>query len=87
MKSYFVKIRCATWQRLRDLQQVYGLDVFGRSARKVPEDSFEIQGLLSEDQIRRIQADGYEVKIMKDADQLARDRLTDVGRHDPNSTV
>ena len=51
MGRYFVRIRTDTWERLRDLQRVYDLDVFGQKAKKLSDRLFEIEGLLSSEQI------------------------------------
>lgn len=80
MGHYFVKIRTTTWERLRDLQQVYDLDVFRQTARQPAEGVFEIQGLLSDAQIQRVRADGYEVEVAAAAEQVARKRLQDIRR-------
>ena len=51
MGYYIVRIRTDTWDRLRDLQRLYDLDVFGQTAKKLADDLFEIQGALSDEQI------------------------------------
>ena len=80
METYFVKIRTPTWERLRDLQEVYDLDVFHQTAKRLVEGRFEIEGLLDDAQIERLQGDGFEVEITADAGQVAKERLHDVGR-------
>lgn len=80
MRAFFVKIRTARWEGLRDLQKVYDLDVFRQTARRLVNDRFEIEGLLDEAQIERLRSDGYEVEITADAEQVANHRLKDVNR-------
>jgi hypothetical protein len=77
---YFVKIRTQTWERLRDLQQIYDLDVFGKTANQSATGGFEIQGLLADEQIEQLRADGYEIEAIGDAEQLARERLQELAR-------
>jgi hypothetical protein len=78
--NYFVKIRATTWERLRDLQQVYDLDVFSRTAKRLETGEFEIEGLLSDEQMARARADGYAVEIATDAEETARARLKEIAR-------
>lgn len=80
MGYYFVKIRTSTWERLRDLQQVYDLDVFRQTAKQLAEGVFEIHGLLSDEQIEQMRTDGYEVEVATDAEQVAKERLKEVAR-------
>lgn len=51
MGHYIVRIRTDTWDRLRDLQRLYGLDVFGQTAKQLADGSFEIQGVLPDEMI------------------------------------
>jgi hypothetical protein len=80
MSNYFVKISTTSWERLADLQRLYHLDVVRQTARQPSEEVFEIDGLLSEDQIEQLRAAGYEISIVADAEQVARERLKQVGR-------
>jgi hypothetical protein len=79
MGWHFVRIRVPVWERLRDLQRVADLDVFGQTARKV-EGRFEIDGLLSDEQIEQARTEGYEVEVLRDADRLARERSAEETR-------
>jgi len=50
--------------------------VFGPTARRVGDDElFEIEGLLSDDEIERARRDGYEVTCTRDAERVAEERL------------
>jgi hypothetical protein len=80
MGHHFVNIRAATWERLRDLQQVYDLDVFRQTAKRSSDAAFEIRGLLDDAQVERLRADGYDVEITADAENMAEQRLKDVAR-------
>ena len=79
MGWHFVRILAPTWERLRDLQRVANLDVFGQTARKV-DVRFEIEGLLSDQQIEQARTEGYEVEVLRDADRVARERAAEQGR-------
>ena len=81
-KMRFVTIRTKTLEHLRDLQRVWDLDVFRHTAKGLPGGLFEIQGLVSDEQIERLRAIGHEVVILSDADELAKERLGDFGRGD-----
>lgn len=80
MGCRFVKIRANTWERLRDLQRVYDLDVFRQSAKQMAAGLFEIQGLLSDEQIEQVRAKGYEVEVISDAEEVAKKRLKEIPR-------
>jgi hypothetical protein len=83
MGHYFVKIRTDSWERLRDLQAVHKLDVFGRTAKQPGPTEFEIEGLLSEEEVERTRAAGYSVEIQADADRVAAERSQEISRNPP----
>lgn len=74
MGNYFVKIRATTLERLRDLQRVHDLDVFHHTARQRTDGMFEIQGLLSDEQIDKVRIEGYEVEVTADPVEVAKER-------------
>ena len=78
MGHYIVRIRTDTWDRLRDLQRLYDLDVFGQTAKQLADGSFEIQGLLPDERIEYLSGKGYKIEILADADEIAKERLKDV---------
>jgi hypothetical protein len=78
MGHYIVRIRTDTWDRLRDLQRLYDLDVFGQTAKQLADGSFEIQGLLPDERIEYLSGKGYRIEILADADEIAKERLKDV---------
>lgn len=78
MGNYIVRIRTSTWDLLRDLQRLHDLDVFGKTAKKLDEHLFEIEGLLSEEQIENLSKKGYQIEVIDDAEKMARERLKDV---------
>ncbi len=75
MGNYFVKIGAPTLEQLRDLQRVHDLDVFPHTARQRTEGMFEIEGLLSDEQIDRVRTEGYEVEVTADAVKVSQERL------------
>ncbi len=50
------------------------LDVFGPTAKRVSDDAFVVDGLLSEDQIERLRVAVYTVEVTADAGQIEADR-------------
>lgn len=84
MGDYFVRIGASSWKRLQDLQQVYHLDVFGPTAKQLADDAFEIDGLLSEDQVDQLRAAGYTVDVVADAGQVAADRWNEIASYREN---
>jgi hypothetical protein len=70
----FVRIRARRWEELRDLERVAELDVFGPTARQLDDGRFEIDGLLSDEDIEQARANGYEVDVLRDAERVAADR-------------
>lgn len=81
MGYYIVRIRTDTWDRLRDLQSLYDLDVFGQTAKQLEDGSFEIQGVLSKEQIGVLSEKGYRIEILEDAEKIAKERVKDVADH------
>lgn len=80
MRRFFVRVRARTWERLHDLQRIYDLDVFGQTAKQREDGTFQIEGLLSDEDVQRLQVAGYEVELISNADQVARERLKEVPR-------
>jgi hypothetical protein len=80
MGYHIVRIRTDTWDALRDLQRVYDLDVFRQTAKQLADRLFEIQGLLSDEQIGQLSNRGYQIEIIADAAKIARERTNEVSR-------
>ena len=78
MSYYIVRIRTNTWDRLRDLQRLHDLDVFGKTAKKLDDHLFEIEGLLSDEQIENLSRKGYRIEVVADAEEIAKERVKDV---------
>jgi hypothetical protein len=81
MEKYFVKIRCATDERWRELQQHGDLDLFRQTAKRLSIGAIEIDGLLVDVQIAQLRARDYVVEIVADAQQIVRERRQEIG-HD-----
>jgi hypothetical protein len=82
--SSLVTISAADWERLRDLQRRFDLDVFGPTARQLPDGSYAIDGLVTDEQLDEVRSAGYQVTITADADRLARDRQAEAGGENPS---
>lgn len=78
MGHYIVRIRTDTWDRLRDLQRLYDLDIFGQTAKQLDDGSFEIQGVLPDEWIEYLSGKGYQIEILADAEEIAKERAKDV---------
>lgn len=78
----FVRIRTVTIEALGDLRKVWDLDVFRHTARELKGGIFEVQGLLTEAEIGEIRSQGYEVEVISDADEVARQRLKELHRQE-----
>lgn len=78
MSYRVVKIHADTWDRLRDLQRVHDLDVFRQTAKQLADRLFEIQGLLSDEQIEHLSKKGYQIEVIADAEKIAQERVQDV---------
>ncbi len=78
MGDRVVTIRTDTWDRLRDLQRVYDLDVFGQTAKQIAGRLFEIHGLLSDEQINYLTGKGYRIEVIADAGDIAKARAKEV---------
>ena len=63
MRHHFVYIYTNTLNQLHNLQKVYKLDINRSTAKQLPEGRFEVQGLLSDEEIERIRCDGYDVEF------------------------
>ncbi len=83
MGYYIVRILTDTWDRLRDLQRLYDLDVFGQTAKQLADGSFEIKGVLPGERIEFLSGKGYRIEVLADAEEIAKERLKDVA--DPGS--
>jgi hypothetical protein len=59
-------IRAATWEELRDLQRVHDLDVVDHSARRRADGGFELDAVVSPEEIGRLRALGYVIEPRDD---------------------
>jgi len=82
VERFFVKIRAGTIKALNDLQKVWDLDVFRHTAQELTGEFFEVQGMLTDVEIGEIQSQGYEVEVLSDADEVARQRMKELQRKD-----
>jgi hypothetical protein len=78
MGNYFVRIQTTSQDSLRQLQQLADLDIFRHTARQLSAEAFEVEGLLSQAQIEQLRAAGYQVDVTADAEQVARERRTEI---------
>lgn len=78
MGYYTVRIRTSTWDLLRDLQRLHDLDVFSKTAKQLDDHLFEIEGLLSDGQIENLSKKGYQIEIIADAAEVAKERRKSV---------
>jgi hypothetical protein len=80
METYFVRIRCATDEHWRELQQRTELDLFPHTAQRLSGDEIEVDGLLANQQIAQLRVDSYVMEILADAQQVAYDRQQEIGQ-------
>jgi hypothetical protein len=57
---------------------LHELDVFSQTAKKLDERLFEIKGLLSDEQIENLPRKGYQIEVVADAEEIAKERVKDV---------
>jgi hypothetical protein len=57
---------------------VHDLDVFRQTAKQLADGLFEIQGLLSDEQIKHLSKKGYQIEVIADAEKIAQERVQDV---------
>jgi len=73
MGRYVVEIKAASLERLQDLQQIFDIDVVRASARQI-ESGFTVEAFVSESKMEQLRREGYRVKVLKDAEELGRQR-------------
>lgn len=73
MGRYIVEIKAASLERLQDLQQIFDIDVVRATARQI-ESGFTVEAVVSESKIELLKREGYRVKVLKDAEELGRQR-------------
>jgi hypothetical protein len=59
-------IRAPTWDELRDLQRVHDLDVVDHSARRRDDGGFELDAVVSPEEVGRLRALGYVIEPRED---------------------
>ncbi len=79
-RKFFVKIRARTIEALGGLQKFWDFDVFRQTAKELERGIFEIHGLLTEAEIEVIRSKGYEVEVVSDADEVARQHMKEFHR-------
>jgi hypothetical protein len=73
MGRYVVEIKAASLERLQDLQQIFDIDVVRATARQIESD-FTVEAVVSENKMELLKREGYRVKVLKDAEELGRQR-------------
>lgn len=84
MARHFVTIRAPNDKRLRDLQDVYQVDVFVKTAKQTAPSVFQVDGLLSDEEIDRLRAAGYEIEVGADADEAGKEKRREAGTRPPS---
>lgn len=77
---FLVRIKATTPDDLGDLVKVWGLDVFARTARKLHDGTFAVEGRLSSREIEQLRLRGYAVEVFANADETARERQKELHR-------
>jgi hypothetical protein len=73
MGRYVVEIKAASLERLQDLQQIFDIDVVRATARQI-ESGFTVEAVVSESNMEQLTIEGYRVKVLKDAEELGKQR-------------
>ena len=73
MGRYVVEIKAASLERLQDLQQIFDIDVVRATARQI-ESGFTVEAVVSESKMEQLKREGYRLKVLKDAEELGRQR-------------
>jgi murein tripeptide amidase MpaA len=81
MAQYSVRIVAQTLQQLRALDQ-FDLDIHHRAARQEGPDRFVMPGVLSEEQIKQVEAAGYKVEVIEDLTKVAPERQKELSPMD-----
>jgi murein tripeptide amidase MpaA len=79
MTIYSVQIIARTLEELRALDK-FELDLKYRAARQLASDRFMVPGILTEEQVRQVEAAGYTVEIVSDLSRVAEERVQEVSR-------
>lgn len=79
MSVYSVRITAGTLDDLRGLT-AFGLDLHERAARQVAAGRFEVPGVLSQEDITRVEQAGYQVEQLADLTRTGAERTREVSR-------
>lgn len=77
MAIYSVQITTKTLEKLRALDK-FELDLKSRAARQLAADRFMVPGILTDEQVRQVEAAGYTVEIVSDLSRVAEERVQEV---------
>jgi hypothetical protein len=64
---------------VRDLQELYPMDVAGPNAGETPKGLFKVEELLPDQEIEQARSYGCNVVLLQDADAIGRERQREVG--------
>jgi len=77
MAIYSVQITAKTLEELRALDK-FELDLKSRAARQLAADRFMVPGILTDEEVRQVEAAGYTVEIVSDLSRVAEERVQEV---------
>ncbi len=78
MGRFMVEIRASSLEKLQDLQRVFHVDIVRATGRRT-ESGYAVDALLSEKEIENLRQEGFQVKILRDAEEVGRQRRGDLG--------
>lgn len=76
-ERYFVTISATSENKLRCLCE-YDCDLFAATSKRVDDEHFSIEGLLTLDEVSRLVKDGYRVTVEDRAEKRAQGRAESV---------
>lgn len=77
--KYLVRIIASSYENLRQLDK-YHFDLNKRTARQSEPNKFIISGILNEQEIEKVKAEGYTVEILSNLDQESGKRMQEVSK-------
>ena|SRR4029078_6439044 len=80
MTRYHVTISGRNRDMMLDLVRKYKINVFGNSVEKTPEEGYDVDGFVEDQDIKTLEKEGYKVRVNHNIDEEGKTRQQEISK-------